>query len=129
MARSLVLSRAGEFTDVDQLVVAGELSQRYSKDFILRLFLNEFPFGNTTFGAEAAARFYFQKGASELNLPEAALLAAIMENPAGVDPVTNRGIVDPAIESVFARMAQIGCLNIPRGQTWSQLRTTSTPRR
>ncbi|MBK8139144.1 MAG: transglycosylase domain-containing protein [Chloroflexi bacterium] len=118
VARSLVLSRAGEFTDVDQLVVAGELSQRYSKDFILRLFLNEFPFGNTTFGAEAAARFYFQKGASELNLPEAALLAAIMENPAGVDPVTNRGIVKPAIESVFARMAQIGCLNIPgRGQT------------
>lgn len=118
VARSLVLSRAGEFTDVDQLVVAGELSQRYSKDFILRLFLNEFPFGNTTFGAEAAARFYFQKGASELNLPEAALLAAIMENPAGVDPVTNRGIVKPAIENVFARMLAVGCLNIPgRGQT------------
>lgn len=114
VASNLVLAQGGTAADVDLVVVSGEMSQRYSKDFILSLFLNEFPFGNAAFGAEAASRFYFGKSAADLNLPEAALLAAIMENPGGIDPVTNKGIVKPAIENVFARMAQVGCLdNIP----------------
>ena len=114
VANNLVLAQGGTAADVDLVVVSGEMVQRYSKDFILRLFLNEFPFGNAAFGVEAASRFYFQKSAADLNLPEAALLAAIMENPGGIDPVTNKGIVKPAIENVFSRMAQVGCLdNIP----------------
>ncbi len=119
VAENLVLAaQTRTTTPLDLVVVAGEMSQRYSKDFILGLFLNEFSFGNNSFGAEAAARFYFNKSAADLNLPEAALLAAIMENPTGIDPVTNPGIIKPAIENVFARMAAIGCLDIPgRGRT------------
>lgn len=113
VARNLVLSNAATAQEIDELVVAGELGTRYDKDFILRLFMNEFAFGNAAFGAEAAAQFYFQKSAKDLNLPEAALLASIMENPGGIDPVTNRGIIKPAIENVFARMASVGCLDLP----------------
>ncbi|NOG51041.1 MAG: hypothetical protein HND48_17560 [Chloroflexi bacterium] len=62
VAENLVLAaQTRTTTPLDLVVVAGEMSQRYSKDFILGLFLNEFSFGNNSFGAEAAARFYFQQ--------------------------------------------------------------------
>lgn len=129
VAENLVLAAQPRIgTPLDLVVVAGEMSQRYSKDFILGLFLNEFSFGNNSFGAEAAARFYFDKAAADLNLPEAALLAAIMENPTGIDPVTNPGIIKPAIENVFARMAAVGCLDIPgRGRTCVSQADFNTP--
>ncbi|MCU0475894.1 MAG: transglycosylase domain-containing protein, partial [Anaerolineae bacterium] len=118
VAESLVLGGGNtSATDADLIVVAGEMSQRYSKDEILRLFLNESAFGNNTYGVEAAAQFYFGKSAADVNLIEAALLAAIMENPSTVDPVSNRAIKQP-IQSVLRRMVGVGCLDIPgRGQT------------
>lgn len=118
VAENLVLGGGNtDATDADLIVVAGELSKRYDKEFILQLFLNEFPFGNNTYGAEAAARFYLGKSASELSLVEAALLAAIMESPNTVDPVSNRQIKAPLV-NVANRMAEVGCLTIPeRGQT------------
>ncbi len=121
VAENLVLGGGNtEATDADLIVVAGELSKRYTKDFILELFLNEFPFGNNTYGAEAAARFYMNKSAADLTLVESALLAAIMENPNTVDPVSNRNIKNPLV-SVATRMAAIGCLDVPgRGQVCVQ---------
>jgi membrane peptidoglycan carboxypeptidase len=112
VAENLVLGGGSTTaTNADLIVVAGELSKRYGKDFILGLFINEFPFGNNTYGVEAAAQFYFQKSAANLNLVESALLAAIMENPGTVDPVSNRRIKDPTL-SVLRRMVQVGCLPV-----------------
>lgn len=115
VAENLVLGGGNtSATDADLIVVAGELSKRYSKEFILELFLNEFPFGNNTYGVEAASRFYLGKSARELNIAEAALLAAIMENPGGVNPVSNRQIKAPLVD-VATRMSQVGCITMPTG--------------
>lgn len=121
VAESLVLGGGNtDATDADLIVVAGELSKRYDKDFILELFLNEFPFGNNTYGVEAAARFYLGKSAADLTLVDSALLAAIMENPNTVDPVSNRQIKAPLL-NVARRMSEVGCLTVPgRGQTCVQ---------
>jgi len=121
VAENLVLGGGNtSATNADLIVVAGELSKRYTKEFILGLFLNEFPFGNNTYGVEAASRFYLNKSAADLTLVESALLASIMENPNAVDPVSNRNI-KAALVNVAARMAAIGCLDIPgRGQACVQ---------
>jgi len=64
-------------------------SHRRSKDWILTAYLNTIYFGNGAYGIGQAALTYFGKPASELTLPEAALLAGIPRDPARYDPVTN----------------------------------------
>jgi monofunctional biosynthetic peptidoglycan transglycosylase len=53
----------------------------WPKRRILEIYLNEAQFGPNVFGAEAAARVYFQKPASELDEDEAARLAAVLPDP------------------------------------------------
>ena len=71
---------------VVEAALATEMSKLYSKDEILELYLNEVFYGNHAYGAQAAARTYFGKDASELTLAEAALLAGLPQAPAYHDP-------------------------------------------
>jgi penicillin-binding protein 1C len=70
-------------------VLAVELTQRYSRDEILALYLNQTYYGNLAYGIEAAARAYFGKGASELTLAECAMLAGLPQAPASYDPLSS----------------------------------------
>ena len=72
-----------------EAALAWQLERRWSKDRILTAYLNTVFFGNGAYGIEMAARVYFGKRASELELDEAALLAGIPASPAAYDPVTN----------------------------------------
>ncbi len=72
-----------------EMRVAREIEIRYSKEEILELYLNRIYFGNGAWGIEAAAREYFGKGARELTLPEAALLAGMISNPYILNPRNN----------------------------------------
>jgi penicillin-binding protein 1A len=65
------------------------LESRYSKDQILTLYLNRVYFGAGTFGIEAAAERFFDKPASKLTLPEAAMLAGSVKAPARYNPLTD----------------------------------------
>ena len=73
-----------------QMVLAWKLERRLSKRQILWHYLNRAPYGNGTFGVEAAARRYLNKPASQLSLAEAALLSALPRSPAGYNPYRNR---------------------------------------
>ena len=66
--------------------VAQEIEDAFSKDEILEMYLNHIYFGNGARGIEAAARHYFGRGAKELTLPQAALLAAMPKAPSHYDP-------------------------------------------
>ena len=72
-----------------EAALAWQLEQRKPKDWILTAYLNTIYFGNGAYGVGQAALTYFGKPASELTLPEAALLAGIPRDPARYDPVTN----------------------------------------
>ncbi|MBA2385199.1 MAG: PBP1A family penicillin-binding protein [Actinobacteria bacterium] len=61
----------------------------WSKQRILTAYLNTIYFGNGAYGVQQAARTYFQHGAQELTIPEAALLAGIPADPSRYDPVAN----------------------------------------
>ena len=71
---------------VREIILALELDRRYSKDQILEWYLNQVPFGQNTYGAEAASRTYFQKSVSEISLAEAATLAALIQAPSYFSP-------------------------------------------
>jgi penicillin-binding protein 1A len=72
-----------------EAALAWQLEQRWDKERILAAYLNTIYFGNGAYGIEQAARTYFDKHASQLTLPESALLAGIPPDPSGYDPVTN----------------------------------------
>ncbi|MEN9407607.1 MAG: hypothetical protein RLZZ455_823 [Candidatus Parcubacteria bacterium] len=58
----------------------------YSKDRILEMYLNQVPYGGTSYGIESAAQTYFGKKAKDLDLAESALLAALPEAPSTYSP-------------------------------------------
>ena len=66
--------------------VAREIEAKYSKDRILELYLNQIYLGNGAFGVETAAQQYFGKSARDLNLAEAATLAALPKGPERYNP-------------------------------------------
>lgn len=71
-----------------ELQVAFELERYYSKDQILEAYLNEVYMGRG-YGFQSAARAYFGKNITEVNVAEAALLAAILNRPGAYDPFRN----------------------------------------
>ncbi|MBW3552737.1 MAG: PBP1A family penicillin-binding protein [Gemmatimonadetes bacterium] len=66
--------------------VAGEIEERFTKREILELYLNHVYLGGGSYGIQAASRYYFDKEATELELEEAALLAALPRAPSHYDP-------------------------------------------
>ncbi|OGM66420.1 hypothetical protein A2985_03135 [Candidatus Woesebacteria bacterium RIFCSPLOWO2_01_FULL_43_11] len=58
----------------------------YSKDQILEMYLNQIPYGSTSYGIESAAELYFGKQARDLTLAEAALLAGLPQAPTRYSP-------------------------------------------
>ena len=70
---------------VKEAILAAEITRTYPRDRILEIYLNEIYYGNAAYGIEAAAQTYFGKPASDLALPEAALLAGLPQAPAFYD--------------------------------------------
>ncbi len=95
LARSLLLSpeeRSQVTTQrkTREIVLAAEITRKYSKDEILELYLNEIYYGNIAYGIEAAAETYFNTTADQLNLAQASFLAGLPQAPAIYDVFTNR---------------------------------------
>lgn len=76
---------------IKELILAIEVERMYNKDQILTLYLNESPYGGRRNGAESGAQTYFGKSAKDLNIAEAAMLAAIPQNPSTFDPYNTFG--------------------------------------
>ncbi|HLF28276.1 MAG TPA: transglycosylase domain-containing protein [Anaerolineae bacterium] len=66
---------------IKELILAVEISRRYSKDQILEWYLNTNNYSNVAYGIEAAAQVYFGKSAGQLDLAECAMLAPIPQFP------------------------------------------------
>lgn len=71
---------------IKELILSYRLEQKFSKDEVLQLYLNEIPYGSTAYGVEAAAQKYFGKSIKEVSLAEAAILAALPQAPSRYSP-------------------------------------------
>lgn len=76
---------------VRELALAYELSQTYSKDQIMELYLNKSFYGSQSYGIEAAAEGYFHTSAAKLDLAQAAMLAGLPQAPTEYNPTINPG--------------------------------------
>src|SRR5207249_3208790 len=115
LAKNLYLSPSKDpLRKLRELILARRLEAELKKARILELYLNVIEWGDGIYGAEAAARAYFQKRAVDLSPAEAAMLAAVIVNPRGMNAarptagvvrrqqliLRRMGIVEPpAIES------------------------------
>lgn len=71
---------------IKEWLIAIQLEKSYSKQEILLMYLNTVEFGNRTFGIRSAAKKYFGKSVSELNLKEASLLIGLLKGPSYYNP-------------------------------------------
>ncbi|MBO4647413.1 MAG: transglycosylase domain-containing protein [Lentisphaeria bacterium] len=78
--------RRSLFRKFRQFLKARRLEQLYSKDRILKEYLNRLPFGGKIYGIEAAAQYYFGQHAAALNRSEAALLCGLPQRPNAYRP-------------------------------------------
>lgn len=94
---------------IREFILSVQIEQRYSKDDILQMYLNEAPYGGTSWGVGAAADTYFGKDVSELNLIESAFLAGLPQRPSVYSPYSSQP--DAYIgrtEDVLRRMREDG---------------------
>ena len=78
LIKNSILTSERTFTrKIKEVILAIETEQKFSKDEILEMYLNQIPYGSNAYGIEAAARTFFGKSAKDLDIQEAALLAAL----------------------------------------------------
>ena len=74
-----------------ELVIAIKLENQLSKDEIFENYLNTIYFGRGAYGVETGSQVYFGRGADQLSIPQAAVLAAILRSPGYYDPDYREG--------------------------------------
>jgi penicillin-binding protein 1A len=98
---------------------------RAGKAWILAKYINSVPYGTnggqTAVGVQAAARAYFNKPASQLTLPESALLAGLPQAPSQYNPFRNPSVAVARRNDVLRKMAEVGF--ITRAQSFAAVRT------
>ncbi len=93
-----------------EAALAWVMTQQYSKEDILALYLNVTYYGNLAYGIGGAADVYFDKQASELTLAESAFLAGLPQSPANWDPYTNFELAKNRQRQVLDLMVRHGYL-------------------
>ena len=87
LAKNSFLTSEKTFTrKIKELILAIQLEQKYSKDVILNLYLNQSPFGGNTYGIQAASQTFYNKNAKDLDIAESALLASVLQAPTYYSP-------------------------------------------
>jgi penicillin-binding protein 1A len=89
---------------LQELTLAIWLETQLDKDQILSLYLNRVYLGAGAYGVEAASRRYFGKGAHELSLAEAAMLAGLLKAPSALAPTNDLDRARERAGVVLARM-------------------------
>lgn len=107
---------AGIPRKIKEVILSIEVERMYNKDQILTLYLNESPYGGRRNGAESGAQTYFGKSAKDLTIPEAALLAAIPQDPTLFNPYNISGhsaliarqhtVIDDMVQQGYITKAQ-----------------------
>jgi len=98
--------------------VAMEIEQTFPKDSILQLYLNQIDLGAGAHGVEAAAQVYFGKSARDLNVAEAATLAALPKAPAFYNPRTHPDRAVRRRNAVLSLMRDQGQLTPEDAELW-----------
>ncbi|MDT5072389.1 MAG: hypothetical protein QOH82_1709 [Mycobacterium sp.] len=119
-----------------ELVISTKMSGEWSKDQVLQSYLNIIYFGRGAYGIGAASQAYFGKPVEQLDVAEGALLAALIQQPSGLDPAVDPegsaerwnwvldGMVTMGALSPSERAGQVFPPTVPPDQARAQNQTT-----
>ncbi|QQG38016.1 MAG: penicillin-binding protein [Candidatus Kaiserbacteria bacterium] len=94
-----------------EIILALRLERVYDKDQILNTYLNENPYGGTVYGVEEASQYFFGVSAKDVDLAQAAYLAALPQAPTYYSPYGNhRDDLDTRQKYVLKRMLDLGMI-------------------
>ena len=113
LVRNLYLG--GDQHTIKQKIIEAKLAleyeKRHSKHSILTSYMNSVPYGTvggqTAIGVQAAARIFFDKPASQLNLQQSALLAGLPQAPSQYNPFRDATVARERRNEVLAKMAEL----------------------
>ncbi len=94
-----------------EAALAVRLEAGLSKEQILENYLNTVYFGNGAYGVGAAAATYFGKTVDQLDIPEAALLAGLIQAPSAIDPYRASDAAAARRRVVLSKMTELGWLS------------------
>jgi membrane peptidoglycan carboxypeptidase len=103
------------------------LEEKYTKDEILTRYLNLVYFGNGAYGVQAAARSYFSVDAANLTLPQAAMLAGLVQTPTSDNPIDNPEAARERRNQVLGRMVTLGHITAAEFQQIAPLAVEVAP--
>ena len=90
LARNIYLNNNKEFgRKIREVILALAMETKFSKDQILELYLNKVYFGGGAYGVDAASRKFFDHGAEDLSLAEAAIIAGLVKAPSNYSPTAD----------------------------------------
>lgn len=97
---------------VREVVLSMEIEKRYSKDQIFEWYLNKIPFGQNTYGVQAASQTYFNKSSSDLTIGQSATLAALIPAPSYYSPYgSHKKELLSRKDYILGRMKELGYIN------------------
>ena len=131
LARSLFPEVGRENTagrKIREMLVALKLEFFYSKDFILKTYLNRVYLGIGSYGFEDAAQFYFEKSAADLDLSEAATLVAILPAPNSYNPVKDYDTAIGLRNRIIDRMVKLGMVDAEEANRARRSRIEVSPK-
>ncbi|AWB81076.1 penicillin-binding protein [Corynebacterium yudongzhengii] len=102
-----------------EMRMAAQLDKELTKDEVLTRYLNVVPFGNHAYGVEAAARTYFGIPASDLSVPQAAMLAGMVQSSEYLNPYTNTDAVIERRNTVLQAMVEYGAISQEDADAWA----------
>lgn len=100
---------------IKEAFIAKELEHKYTKDEILTMYLNQIYFGQGAYGIESASMYYFGKHVKQLDVAEAATLAAIPKSPNYFNPFENPQESKKRQELVIDQMVKYGLISAEDG--------------
>ncbi|MBA2538294.1 MAG: transglycosylase domain-containing protein, partial [Deltaproteobacteria bacterium] len=114
VVKNLLLTPEKSFKrKIQEIIIARRLEKVLTKEEILTLYLNQVNFGNARYGVAEAARFYFGKDVSQLDVGESAMLAGLPQSPETLAP--NRKKSQAAAKArqvhVLNRLAEMSAIN------------------
>ena len=90
LARNIYLNSNKEFgRKIREVILALAMETKFSKDQILELYLNKVYFGGGAYGVDAASRRFFDHGAEDISLAEAAIIAGLVKAPSRYAPTAD----------------------------------------
>jgi len=102
-------------------MIAIKLERVYTKEELIKMYLNRFDFLNNAIGIKTAAAVYFNKLPNQLNIQESALLVGMLKNPSYYNPLTQPERAIGRRNTVLGQMAKAGLLTEEQSDSISEL--------